>query len=171
MSQLISLDNIRIASPCSARWNAMPGDDRVRFCESCQKHVYNLTAMTAEAATRLIADREGSLCIRLHRRADGTVLTSDCPIGTRQLWHQTRKLVVSCAAVSLVASGCLLMPNLFTIKNERSPTSSPAISQQFNELWDDVLVWIGWRTRFVPIGEAVMGGCPAPPSGPTGSSG
>src|SRR6516162_8887116 len=37
---------LRVASPCPADWNAMQGDDRVRFCGQCEKNVYNLSAMT-----------------------------------------------------------------------------------------------------------------------------
>src|SRR4051812_47184360 len=37
------LDRITIASPCTASWDDMAGDDRVRFCASCQKDVYNLS--------------------------------------------------------------------------------------------------------------------------------
>jgi hypothetical protein len=39
--------------------------------------------MTREAAERLIEERQGQLCALLYRRADGTVLTSDCPVGVR----------------------------------------------------------------------------------------
>jgi hypothetical protein len=40
------LDNIRIASPCAADWNAMTGDERVRHCGACKKDVFNLSALT-----------------------------------------------------------------------------------------------------------------------------
>ena len=36
------LDHVRVATPCSASWDDMLGDERVRFCLSCQKDVYNL---------------------------------------------------------------------------------------------------------------------------------
>ena len=54
------------------------GDDAVRFCRHCSLHVYNLSAMTREAAERLVAGREGRVCVRMYRRADGTVITADC---------------------------------------------------------------------------------------------
>src|SRR5262245_19117449 len=69
------LDGARIASPCDARWDLMRGDDRSRFCEGCQKHVYNLAAMTREEAERLIVEKEGDLCARGYQRADGTLMT------------------------------------------------------------------------------------------------
>jgi hypothetical protein len=72
------LEQIKIASPCTANWDAMEGDDRVRFCAECKKNVFNISAMTRSEAEALLG---GEICVRLYRRADGTVLTSDCPVG------------------------------------------------------------------------------------------
>ena len=44
------LANVKVASPCSARWGHMIGDDRARFCAQCQKHVDNLSNLTADEA-------------------------------------------------------------------------------------------------------------------------
>jgi hypothetical protein len=77
------LDEIRVASPCSADWSAMSGDDRVRHCARCDRNVYNLSEMTRADAERLVAEREGRVCVRFYRRSDGTVLTADCPVGAR----------------------------------------------------------------------------------------
>jgi hypothetical protein len=63
----------------------MTGDERVRHCNSCQLNIYNTAEMTAIEVERLIEQREGRLCIRLLRRADGTVITRDCPVGLRAM--------------------------------------------------------------------------------------
>jgi hypothetical protein len=80
-STLIPLQSISIATPCRADWSKMEGDDKSRFCQTCQKSVYNLSAMTTPEAQALIAEKDGSLCARIYRRADGTVITSDCLVG------------------------------------------------------------------------------------------
>ena len=72
---------LKIASPCPASWDDMEGDDRVRFCDECELNLYNLSAMTEDAARKLVEEREGRLCVRFYQREDGTVLTSDCPVG------------------------------------------------------------------------------------------
>jgi hypothetical protein len=85
------LDNVRIASPCQVNWDDMIGDDRVRFCGQCTKNVYNLSALPQEDAEELLRvarareaqDGEG-VCVRFYRRADGTILTADCPDGARR---------------------------------------------------------------------------------------
>src|SRR5262245_11754447 len=79
------LDGISIASPCTADWNQMTGDARRRFCAQCKLHVHDLSGMTAAEATSLLSNAAGGrVCVRLFRRADGTVLTRDCPVGLRQ---------------------------------------------------------------------------------------
>jgi hypothetical protein len=95
-TRLPMLDNVRVASPCNASWDEMLGDDRVRFCTSCEKNVFNLSAMPREAAERLLAERmNGELCVRFYQRADGTVMTQDCPVGVTK---KRRKLAVLAAA-------------------------------------------------------------------------
>jgi hypothetical protein len=78
------LDKVRIASPCSQPWDAMAGDERVRFCRRCRKNVYNLSSLTREQAEALVFEREGAMCIRYYRRRDGTILTADCPSGRKR---------------------------------------------------------------------------------------
>src|SRR5260370_7964937 len=89
------LSTVRIASPCQADWVSMAGNDRQRFCSQCQRNVYNISAMTRREANRLLAQEEGGICARLYRRADGTVLTEDCPVG----WNAFNRRVSPLAAM------------------------------------------------------------------------
>ncbi len=93
------LGKLRVATPCHVGWERMAGDERVRFCDQCNLHVYNLSAMTKEQVASLIASTEGRICARLYRRADGTVLTRDCPVGLRAF----RKRVAKLAGAALTA--------------------------------------------------------------------
>lgn len=92
------LDDIRVASPCHERWDAMTGDEQVRHCARCDKNVFNLSAMTREAAEHLVREKEGKLCVRYFRRTDGTILTADCPVGVRR-----KRLAVVAAAGTAAA--------------------------------------------------------------------
>lgn len=83
------LENLKIASPCSQDWEAMIGTERKRYCGECQLNVYNLSGMTRGEAENLVANAEGGLCVRYFKRADGTVLTADCPVG----WKAFKKRV------------------------------------------------------------------------------
>lgn len=67
------LDNIRIATPLSADWQKMEGDERVRHCHKCKLNVFNLKEMTRTEAEKLLQTTEGRLCVQIYRRKDGTV--------------------------------------------------------------------------------------------------
>lgn len=89
------LENLKIASPCSADWNSMAGDERKRFCGDCKLNVYNLSGMTKYDAENLLRLSEGRLCVRYFQRPDGSILTQDCPVG----WARVKqKLSVAAAA-------------------------------------------------------------------------
>ncbi|MBK9437993.1 MAG: hypothetical protein IPN51_08400 [Chloracidobacterium sp.] len=94
------LNDIKIASPCSADWNGMYGDERKRFCGECKLNVYNLSGMTKNEAERLVTNAEGRLCVRFYQRADGSVITADCPVGWARIKQRTR--LYATAALSLV---------------------------------------------------------------------
>ena len=98
------LDNLHIAAPCSADWSRMTGDARVRFCGSCENHVYNLSDMTRSEAEALLVEKEGKLCVRYWQRTDGTVLTADCPTGVATRRRKRRVMAATFSAVSAVAA-------------------------------------------------------------------
>jgi len=81
------LDHLKIAAPCPADWNQMFSfeDERVRFCSQCNLNVYNLSNMSRQEAEALITKTEGRLCVRFYRKADGSVLTQNCPVGLKAL--------------------------------------------------------------------------------------
>jgi hypothetical protein len=39
--------------------------------------------MTEAEARSVVAERDGRVCVRFYQRRDGTVLTSDCPVGKK----------------------------------------------------------------------------------------
>jgi hypothetical protein len=84
------LNNVKIASPCSANWDEMFGDERKRFCGQCKLNVYNLSGMTTAEAEHLVTNVEGRLCVRFYRRTDGLVITQNCPDGWAKEKKRTR---------------------------------------------------------------------------------
>jgi len=102
--QAVSLEVIDIARPCPANWDQMRGDDQVRFCKHCSLNVYNLSAMTRDAAQQLVAEREGRLCIRMYRRLDGTVVTADCEGALKLAAKRVGRLARAATAVVLTAA-------------------------------------------------------------------
>ena len=97
----IRLDTLRVASPCKEPWDRMVGTDRVRDCAKCEKPVFDLSTLTTEEAEALLATRGVTMCVRFFKRADGTVLTADCPVGQRS----QRKRVAIAAGLFAGAAG------------------------------------------------------------------
>lgn len=115
------LSRVQIASPCSARWDEMMGDARVRHCASCDKDVYDLSEMTAADAEALLS-REGPIaCVRLHRRADGTVITADCPVGAKK--KRRRRMLA--AGVAVASSVMAAAASLVTHTTQGEPCVVP----------------------------------------------
>jgi hypothetical protein len=84
--QLPMLDRLEIASPCDRNWDDMmrTADERVRACGGCNKHVYEVSGMTAEEVDRLMLETDGKACVRYYQRGDGTILLADCTVGGRR---------------------------------------------------------------------------------------
>ena len=112
------LDHVTVAAPCSADWDAMIGDERARFCGQCRLNVYNLSGMTKREAEALIVNAEGRLCVRFYRRADGTILTANCPVGLRALKRRLSR--VASATLSAIL-GFFAGLGLYTALDEREP--------------------------------------------------
>lgn len=103
------LDTISIPTHCPVPWDEMQGDDRTRFCNQCRERVYDISEMTTAEAVTVLSETGKQPCLRIYRRADGRVMTADCPANARErLWRWLRRR--SAWAGSLFAlvflSGC-----------------------------------------------------------------
>jgi hypothetical protein len=125
------LESLQIASACTAKWDEMIGDERARFCTHCQKDVFNLSAMPRDEAESFMRARTSDVCVRLYKRFDGTVLTSDCPVGVKR--KRRRKAVVAAVGGSLLAAGALVQmatrPTMGAVGSPLmgEPTASPVM--------------------------------------------
>jgi hypothetical protein len=91
----------------------MVGDERARYCGECNLHVYNLSGMTKRQAETLITNTEGRLCVRFFRRADGTILTLNCPVGLRAIKRRvSRTLNAALSALLSFFAGFGLVQSL-----------------------------------------------------------
>ncbi|CAN5617048.1 hypothetical protein BH09PLA1_BH09PLA1_36290 [soil metagenome] len=127
----IPLEVIKIDTPCRASWDKMRGDERMRFCEECSLHVYDISAMTREAATELVSQREGRLCIRMYRRDDGTVITKDCGGGFRAATKRAVRFAGAAASVVLCAA---MTPFFVASSNASNATPRTTSSASLNPM-------------------------------------
>jgi hypothetical protein len=152
---LSNLDDLRIASPCDADWEAMrpvtsADGARARFCGACEKNVYDLSAMTRDDAMALITRHEGRCCVRFYQRADGTVLTEDCPVGVRALLKRAerRALLTAAAGVGVVAAFVAFLLG----GNNRAACSLQNLETRIEQ-----------HIETIPVPQPLMGAPPPPP--------
>jgi hypothetical protein len=119
------LDDLQIASPCKADWAQMQGDERVRFCGRCEKYVYNLSEMSREESVALLLEK-GEACVRMARRADGTVVTNDCPVGARSQRRTVR--VATALAGGLLAASALVLRHRAYADQPKAQTHAAELS-------------------------------------------
>jgi len=119
------LDNVKIASPCNADWDQMVGSERARFCGQCKLNVFNLSSMTKDEAELLIGQTEGRLCVRYFQRADGSVLTKDCPVGLRAF---RRRMSYVARAVSSMVLTFLAGVGLYRFTQRSAMMGAPVLT-------------------------------------------
>jgi hypothetical protein len=149
-----SLEMIQIASPCTADWDSMVGDERKRRCGDCKLYVYNLSDMTRDEALDFLSKQEGRTCVRMFKRPDGTVLTRDCPVGLRAVRAKIVRLVLATAGL-LLAMVCTTLGAFGRLPGAKSFLSQGKL-ERLQEMHSPQLVQ----------GKMVMGGICAPPPTP-----
>ncbi len=135
-AEKFDLQQLKVASPCYERWDKMTGDERVRHCASCKLNVYNLSEMTKAEAVELIERTEGRLCVRFLRRWDGTVLTTDCPVGV----SRARIRLASALATAAAFVGVLLVPMLRGVQR-LPPDAAMTFQERMETLKEEAYDW------------------------------
>lgn len=111
---------IPIPKPCTASWEAMNGDERSRYCETCATHVHDLSAVTLrEAEEKLMAGhRSGKLCVRYSYNQQGDIqfkwrrVLATAP--ARQL-RGARRLTAAASAILMLAGMSELMESTIAL--------------------------------------------------------
>jgi hypothetical protein len=136
-----ALDLVEIPIPCEVPWDSMPGDEQVRHCGHCRQNVYNVASFTRAEATRLLG---GRVCLRIYRRPDNTVITSDCRERLRAARKRGLLVFAGVALVVLWAQICAQFVGMMGLKR---------------------LLGSGGATMGAPVpvpGKVVMPGAPPP---------
>jgi hypothetical protein len=150
-----SLDRLTIATPCPVSWASMRGDDRVRYCGHCRQSVYNIVAMGRAEALRVLERRTGRLCVRLHRRPDGTVVTADCRSRLRAARRRGRiafavaLVVVACGQLSAMIFGLQGLRRLWSSHRGVSAISAGTSSEPVR--LDTAVAESSRRSRFTIV--------------------
>lgn len=145
------MDSLRVARPCSQKWDLMKGNDQKRYCEHCQLHVHNLSAMSPRQI-HLLSQKSGRRCVAYFQTKDGGIRLRSRFAFLGKSFSRTRRL-----AASLLA---LLFPFSFISCNSKpggpETMTSPEITQQPASP----------APAPMPMGEAVLA-TPAPQTPPS----
>jgi hypothetical protein len=129
----------------------MEGDDQCRFCSLCQKNVYNLTGLSDAESRQLIEEKDGRVCVRFYQRSDGTVLSSNCPVGAADGRRRIRQRVTALAFAGFVAAG------IWNIARQAASSQTAGPKELVVDRWiDDFRQLIGLPPRNAPE-ELFMG--------------
>lgn len=171
------LSRMKVASPCSAKWEDMSGDAHARHCAQCDKSVYDLSSLSAPDAEALLRERGQSLCVRFYRRADGTVLNADCTVGAKR--KRRLQVVGGALAASLMGAGAAFAAMATATMGEPSVADVPPCSARLPENvgeWEGEMMmgeavydptWDADPAPEAPEYEMIQGGASFRPDPPT----
>lgn len=103
------LNSIAVKEPCHESWDKMTGDQKERFCDSCNKSVHNLSEMTTAEAADLLSKSTDRVCVRYQRNVDGSIDTLDRKDSSKHFSRRMiRRIMVSAASLCGIsfATGC-----------------------------------------------------------------
>src|SRR4051812_38970113 len=101
----------------------MEGNDRVRFCSHCAKHVNNLSEMTRKEATRFVRASGGDICIRYIVDP-----RTKRPIFAQQLLQITRRAPAIGAGV--LTASIAVSTAAYAQEREPAPMPTPPVVEQ-----------------------------------------
>lgn len=160
-----------VASPCREKWESMTGDERVRHCAKCQMNVFNIASMSEPEVRALLEAKTGRVCGRIFQRADGTVLTKDCPVGLARARRRLALVVTTAIALVLGVFGwrarsprCATEPASRTFAGVvRAQLESWEASLRTTQTFGPLIEWID------PTPVAIAGEIALPPPPPAGT--
>ena len=99
----MDMQKIGISEPCDVDWSEMTGVEVCKFCRTCDKSVYNFSAMTVVQAQKVL-QKEEDPCVRFRRNNKGEIhFRSEAP--RRRSWGRGfARTAVGLAFVSLTTA-------------------------------------------------------------------
>jgi ankyrin repeat protein len=94
-------ERLQIGGPCSAEWGSMAGNERVRFCAHCSRHVHSLSEITPAQASELVRRSGGRLCLRVERDPGGVPRTRKLAEPLYQIRRRVSRLAAGAFGAAL----------------------------------------------------------------------
>jgi hypothetical protein len=97
------LKNLKVVKPCTSDWEGLSSSERTKFCNLCQKDVYNVEKMTEREVLKVLNDNGGSACLRIKRNEDGSIVYNTQNIIQRNL-PSSVSVTVALASLSFLSA-------------------------------------------------------------------
>ena len=86
---------------CPKKWESMRVDgSQQRFCEQCQLHVHDLSAMSSSEATGVLAGMNGRVCVSYQVAPDSSMVMRTRWSGLQKTWTVVRRGVFALLAMA-----------------------------------------------------------------------
>ncbi|MEP6672136.1 MAG: hypothetical protein ABJF10_23435 [Chthoniobacter sp.] len=140
-----------ISRPCSQDWKAMTGDAQRRFCEHCQLHVHNLSAMSPAERETLLAQRGERQCIAYVDSPDSIRVQRGTWLFIQRLLRPWRAgVALFTLLVSLFTAGCATTHDPCPLPPPASHDCTPA------NPGPDGKYWVGGITSSPPLWRRIL---------------
>ena len=142
----IRIRDVEVQNPCHEDWDAMRVEDRRRFCERCQEHVHDLSAMSDAEVRAFLGGRAGQeVCVSYVPRTDGTIRLAPrrpappSPVVPVSRLRPRRPLAVAGVAMALVACTPHGEHAALEIESEEAPVSviAPTVIPHTPDAFED----------------------------------
>lgn len=138
----IRIRDVEVQNPCHEDWDAMRIEDRRRYCDRCQEHVHDLSAMSDAEAKDFLRGRAGQeVCVSYVPRTDGTIRLSPrpAPVVPVSRLRRRRPLAVAGMAMALVACTPHGEHEALEIESEDTPVSviAPTVIPHTPDAFED----------------------------------
>ena len=100
-------EQLKVKSPCSSSWDAMIGNDQVRFCEHCSLRVHNISQLTPKRVRALMAKTHGRLCVRYQSLPDGLPILKTIPTTLHQIQRRASKIAAGAFTATLTLTNAI----------------------------------------------------------------
>ncbi len=94
--------SLKVLHPCTRSWDSLQGDNRRRYCDDCNLHVWNASELTENQARDLLA-APGRVCMGGMAKADGLLLTKERLCEEAKQHLRRRPLLRIAAALGLIS--------------------------------------------------------------------
>ncbi|MCB9397993.1 MAG: ankyrin repeat domain-containing protein [Acidobacteria bacterium] len=120
----VRLSKNMLLDPCNENWFQMQGNDSVRFCSHCAKHVHNLEAWDAEQVESWLQQQAAPVCVRVLPHRQRIPQISDRRLVRKWL---NRFFLMSLGGLSLQAQTVIQGPETAQVAPLKTPQEEPIV--------------------------------------------